>query len=210
MRYPPKSKNHPLRIGIDFDGVIADPTREKIAFAKKYLGVDLRPENCTTRKAEKLYGKAYAHLLLPSLEYGPAITQFKPTPSCAKALTSLIDQGHYLVIITTLGKEKLPFAKQFLSKHGIPYSHWASIDPEVVGKESQEYGNKQYICERLNMQVMVDDDIRNLKPMSRSGKLLLLFDQPWNRDMAPAGDIFRVYGWEEALDKIKGYQKNMN
>jgi len=202
-----------MRIGVDFDGVIADRKNETIFFAKKYFGVDLNSSECTSWKANAKIGEgAYGKILLKALEFGPNIVNFEPTPHVGQALAYLMHQGHKVIVITTLSTpgSRIGWAKAFLHRHGIPYSHWTSITlpaDEVGTRKREEYGVKKYQCERLGINTMIDDDIGNLKPLVESGRLLLLFDQPWNRDISVPKGVIRAFGWQDVLKKIVEFQQ---
>jgi len=89
-----------MRIGVDFDGVIADRTKETIFFAKKYLGVDLHASECTSRKANAKIGEeAYGNILLKALEFGPNIVNFEPIRIHVGRLHGLSVVFGYLLIV---------------------------------------------------------------------------------------------------------------
>lgn len=53
----------------------------------------------------------------------------------------------------------------------------------------------------LDFDVFIDDSPLNAKNIAATGKLVLLFDQPWNRDIRGEG-IVRINGFPEAIAAI--------
>lgn len=210
-----------MRIGVDFDGVLSDPSALKIEYARKYWGIDLKPEDCTTSKAQYLLNEAikgfgadflkkqkwngkaeYTHLIR-LLEAGPMLLQTLVVPYCKDVLETLRSEGHKIIIVTTFEAENSKWAYTFLEKNKIPYDHFISV-PYLKGDTELKKMTKKQVVDKLKIDAFIDDSYYNLEGLSGTGIPLCLLDQPWNRHVKiKHSDVVRVKNWNEFYRYLK-------
>ncbi|MBN1274744.1 hypothetical protein JXA12_00420 [Candidatus Woesearchaeota archaeon] len=182
-----------MRIGLDFDGVIADSDMMKRRVAKERYGVDIPRSRLDKEGAVKsglLTEESYSDVqerVYASKKYG---RQTPPVKHMRQAITDLQGRGHALVIVTSRNKRKSAIAKDWLAAHGL------EIPLRSVGRRKKKTSS----CADLD--AFVDDDLHHLLPLIGEVKRLYLFDQYGKNQAVPAG-ITTVAGWEQLLAAIK-------
>lgn len=84
--------------------------------------------------------------------------------------------------------------------------------PEMVGRVhfvGREHGyshhetTKPEVCERLGVEVFIDDSLVHARGVGAIGIPVLLFDNPWNQtdDLPP--NVERVFSWDEIVKRLK-------
>lgn len=176
-----------MKIGLDFDGVIADSHPLKSVIAKQMFGVDIPPDK---------FFKEYI------VEAGLSIDQYKkvkenlyfndhdisPIKDAPIRISLLLEQGHDIKIITSRTGETLEKAKNLLKKY--------NLNLPVVGVG---YGvSKVPASEGLD--VFIDDDIEKLIPLAGVVKHLLLFSSPYKNNKYK--DVICVKSWNDIYKYI--------
>ena len=92
-------------------------------------------------------------------------------------------------IVTARDPESSIYAKAWLKHHNIKYDQFV-----LVARGS----DKAY----LNYDIFIDDSPVNAKKISNFDKMVLLYDQPWNRDVREVNNIIRIKQLADALDLI--------
>ena len=179
-----------MKIGLDFDGVIADYSSAKAKAAERLFGLRIEPSH--------MHGKRIVNEGTLSLEqYRRAqelacldpwsITAMQPIPGAVEALFGLL-RDHEIRIITSRHAEALKIARQWLRLRklecpviGVGYG---------VSKEGALQGE----------QVFVDDGLHKLSELTGAVPHLFLFGP---QDAAEVPDPIRpVLDWEALLTAI--------
>lgn len=156
-----------MKIGLDFDGVIADVQTLKSEAAKELFDVNI------------LAGKFKKEILfkdkiISPLEYGRLqeevfwnqkwISEMRPINGALKYIQHLIDDGHEIIIITSRIGAALENAKLWAANNNLQLRFYG------VG-----YGNpKTEFCKGLD--IFIDDDRDKLFPLKDVVKQSFLFD----------------------------------
>ena len=196
-----------MRIGIDFDGVIADTTIAKQWFCKDKFGVDI-PTTLISGGGAKTLLTPEQYAELKSFDFGDGTLLAQVVPGAKTVMSRLVANGHTLIIVTGRDKRGATYAKQFLNQHTIPYHHLIFTQEMHTVDEFAAMGKTKYtkhdIVSRLQFNVLIDDQYSNLEESTGSGCQLILFDQPWNHTTRIThSDIFRVKDWQEAYVQIR-------
>jgi uncharacterized HAD superfamily protein len=187
-----------LRLGIDLDGCLYD------------WHVDLR--NWVLLSTGKLYPKptgwnfAESEWGMPQEEFtkhwyegvlaGVVFRQQDPDPVGVEVLRRLHNQGHELYIITS---RLLPEIEEacirntlgWIDDHKIPHT-----EVHIVGHGKAE------ICDKLEIDVMIDDAAHNYTDLLATDTLPVLMTQPWNEHLE--ADI-RVGTWTEFEEVVEWF-----
>ena len=104
-----------------------------------------------------------------------------------------------LDIVTTVSEDKIPFITRWLLRHDIVYR-------KVIHSKEKH---------KLDYDVYIDDSPKNVTEMYDAGKVVLMYNQPWNRHIddikmkeAFSGRLLmRVYNLYHAIDVIRSLER---
>lgn len=181
-----------MRVGLDFDGVIADTIPSMISYARNHLGVNLRPEDCVVPGGPQRLGtEGYRELVRVTHETPFSLT-FQPTRGAVEWLPRIAAE-HELVLVTARHQEAFTNAERWLDAHG-----FASC---FAARHSSGTAAKSVVVELLSLDCYVDDLIPTFIdwPLAVTS---LLWDAPYNRSRAVGPRVQRIAGWNELKDWI--------
>ena len=177
-----------MNIGIDIDGTIAE-------FAGTYLDIVNEKYNTSIEKNELREHDLYKLLGLPpdvaGIELGLTLSKDLPLIEDAKDVINRLHEYNRIIIITARSKDFEGFTKKWLENKGIKY-HKLYFAEE--GKKGE--------IEPLD--ILIEDNIKEV--IHNIGKVnhMLLFDQPWNKSINVGNHFTRVHTWKEIYEQIKG------
>lgn len=183
-----------MRIGIDIDDTICDTWNFVIPYLSKYFNISID----TLKNSDKVYYEACHCTFLEYCEfakkyYSTFSLKYKLKPNVRKIIKKLKDDGHEIVFITARSNNGFynPYktSLKYLENHKIPYDKLI-----VNGKE------KAPICLEENIDLFIDDSIKNCKEVARVNIPVLLFDNNYNKNCM----LFkRVFSWKEIYEEIE-------
>ncbi|MCS6768438.1 MAG: hypothetical protein RMJ59_05005 [Candidatus Nitrosocaldus sp.] len=187
-----------LRIAVDVDGVLADIISVWLAHYNRRNNSSLTKEQIERWDFWKSIGYSadefYAELAVcwnewlnvPVMERG-----------MAGSIAMLRRLGRVDIVSAQIASDQV---KRWLEYNNIPYDDYVSV-ARGADKADLEYD------------AFIDDSPTNAKRISAMGKLVLLYDQPWNRYIKDDGRyIVRVKSMDEAkrvlIDRLMGSKSN--
>jgi hypothetical protein len=184
-------RGFPVRIALDFDGVVVNTHKIKSETAKQIFGIDLPPERF---KSEFVIGnyltvREYRELtrLVSTNEIG---LQVELIEDALRFISLLQDEGHELGVITSRDGEFLDTAIAITEKHGL------SLPFSGVG-----YGISK--AEALaGYDAFLDDDLDKLMDAEGVVRYRFLFSQGYNLHHKLPPGIVRVYSWADFYCRI--------
>src|SRR5215471_10607992 len=184
-----------MRIGLDFNGVIADSSVTKIRLAKQFLGINLSYAQTAKRSLNgALSEEDYDHL--QKLVYWTSELLTTPARSGAvPAIAAQLTAGHEVYCITHLAPEGVQFGKQWLAERDLPRGMLIS-----VGRG----GDKRWVL-NAGFDVYVDDRVTTLAASTVRHKILL--STPYNRADPLSHGIVRVADMEELTSYLRVLQR---
>lgn len=183
-----------LVLGVDLDAVCADYEGAFRASVARRTGRDpdeLRPQTVMDAYSEwgmsfPEFEEAHRQAVLEDRIF----REMEPLPGVSEALWQLSDEGVWIRIITHRlifnGAHEVSAADTawWLDHHRIPYRDLCFIgDKPDVGAD-----------------VYIDDSPRNIVGLRAAGRTAIVFDQPYNRDLAGP----RVGSWSEITAFVLG------
>lgn len=90
-----------------------------------------------------------------------------------------------LDIVTARSKRTEDYALKWLTLHGIPYDNYIRVESGEAKAG-------------LGYDVFIDDSPYLAMQLHNTGKLVLLYDQPWNRNVNAEGNVVRIRSLENA------------
>ena len=102
-----------------------------------------------------------------------------------------------LCLITSRNIDDIKKTKEFFVKNipGFDLDIYYDIDYIPRGKH--------FVCKMLDIEVLVEDDLKNSIACAACGIKVILLDKPWNQLKTEHPNIIRVKDWNEATKKIE-------
>lgn len=189
----PSSPFRPLRIAVDFDGVLFDHVPYVLRGFRDRYGIDLRKEGLrhwdfyryeAVRKAGLRPGQV--ERLLNDIESDRLLHLEPPRdPMAVPVLRRWADQGHHVSIVTARHPSAEEATRQFLRHNGVPHHEL-----------------RMHVAVKAGWDVLVDDAPHNVLAAAAQGGQALLMDHPYNRDVAADGNPLRVHDWLDVRDAV--------
>lgn len=193
-----------MRIGIDLDEVVANTMEAIVGFHNEKYKTQLVKNDFHSYQFWEVWGgtreeaiqKMYTFF---GTDHSAGIC---PIPGSLEAIQKLKGDGHELFVITGRHTEISEETRKWIERHcknvfsGIHFANSYSVTGEHVKKSA--------ICNKLDIKIMVEDDIHHVHDLAGSGIKVFLFDQPWNqKGVKIEENIERVYSWGEIIEKIE-------
>ncbi|MEZ5359852.1 MAG: hypothetical protein R3F48_13615 [Candidatus Zixiibacteriota bacterium] len=181
-----------MRVGIDFDGVIADIQGFKKELAYALYGVNIQNEVIDRDKViEEGYLTSNQYRHLQSMIYRNPITSraIKPINGAIKYINKLHKRGYDIVIITSRGKTELQNVRHWLDSK--------KLNINLVGTNRNP--DKSAACH--NISVYVDDQLRKLEYLQEIVPHRFWFSSSEN--IIPSSSLVRqVNSWFNLYNEI--------
>ncbi len=184
----------PLRIGIDLDGVLIDHREHKQKLAEEY-GVVLEPWQTNTNVMEKFVSKeVYAAMQLHLYTHWTAMA-----PATEGALLILAALNAELYIISARRTDSVRYAQDWLTKH-----HVYDIIPAERIYFSGGDEEKSGYCERLGIDIFLDDKIRVLDALPGKTKRILYDEDGIAGECKVEDRLHIARTWEDFRQMVNG------
>lgn len=180
------------KIGLDFDGVIANTNEVKIRLVEEMYGIKL-PLYLAKEKLSVASG------IITSEQYSDAVNRLyntdltldaRPVSGACEVIQQL-KKDYDVSIVTSRREKSVEIVRQWCENNGI-------TEIQIIGTnllpKTQYLGG--YYC-------FVDDDLDKLKPLFGTVKNLFLFSWEYNQSDSLPIDVKRVLGWNEISQLLK-------
>lgn len=165
-----------MRIAIDFDDTIVDTTKKVKEYLKKYN----QKEFSNFEEKEEFYIK-HIDSITKSLELKPNV----------KEVLDKLSKNNELYIITArssyYSKNTIPLTRKFIKKNKLPIK-------EVYFGCFEE--GKAIMCDKLNIDLFIDDHVNNCLEVKKMGINVLLFNDKYD-------GLDNVDNWLDILKYVK-------
>ena len=179
-----------LKIGLDFDGVIANTPELKREIAQTKFGINI-PKDVMTK--EGFLEKGFTEKTYKTLqEMVQSSVDVKPIPESIDYLIKWKKEGYYECIVSFREYRHESIIGNLLDKNGLK-----DIDYVMTNQKP-----KTWFCVGLDM--FIDDRMEHLNDLLKDKRIpyLFLFDAPYNKNEKTNG-IQRVAGLKEVDELIK-------
>ncbi|MEM1942824.1 MAG: hypothetical protein QXO30_03620 [Candidatus Caldarchaeum sp.] len=179
-----------MRIAVDVDGVLADLAGMIIKIYREETGVEIPREAITEWEFWHRLSMTRQQFMELIIKSWSRWREIKPTEDdIAEDVMSLARHG-VVDVLTQRPAETINHVKLWLKHHGVVYRSFTWV-PLKSTKLSFFYD------------VYIDDSPRLAEQFPHSSRVLLLYDQPWNRDVRTRNNIMRVSSLDEAAKLIE-------
>lgn len=193
-----------MRIGIDFDDVVADSVKAIIMLHNNKYGTAFKKEEFISYRVEDVWGGTKEEWRIKLNEFFSTdhLVSLDPMAGSLLGISALKNYGHELYIVTGRSEQDIPATEMWLKMHFpevFREVHYAQfVTKNDLGSKFRE---KSEICKDNGIKLMIDDNPRVAKECAEAGISVLLFDQPWNKGDFPS-NVERVYSWKEIVEKL--------
>jgi uncharacterized HAD superfamily protein len=178
----------PLRIAVDFDGVLFDHVPAVLRGFRDAHGIDLQDEGFRywdffqyRAVRERNLTWNCVRSVLRAIDTDLALHELPPRdPHAAEVMDRWRAAGHRVLVVTAREAEARAATERFLQAHAIPH------DGLVLGA-----------ARKTGYDVLVDDAPHNVLMAAADGGLALLMDHSYNRDVPTRGNPVRVGDWKD-------------
>jgi hypothetical protein len=201
----------PKRVGLDFDGCIADTHQAKSDLIFEMFGVRIPIEKCRRKKLvleddpQLLEHYRYAQKLIYEERYYS--NRVCPMPGCIRRLKQLAvetdregKQKYEFYVLSSRSPEAARLAMSWLEGHGI-----LELGVQFVGVGRE--GGKDRAARQRRLDMYFDDDLHKLVQISANVSpppQLFLFEQAHNRGIVAPDGIQPVNSWDNVCKRISG------
>lgn len=182
-----------MKIGLDFDGLIANNSVVKAFVAKEVFGVEVSPEEC---KKELIVGRGLmTHAEYRELQELASGTrhfglQMPAVEGALEGIHRLLKAGHDLTVVTSRDGTHLAVAEEWADN--------MNLDLVFVG-----VGWKVSKAGALRgFDVFVDDDFDKLEPLVGLVPNRFLFHWPYNEHIDTGHVATRIRTWQEFCSRV--------
>lgn len=189
----------PLKIGLDFDGVIMDNTKMKAAQIKQSYGISLLPRvfnrSFTAEGAPRGLTRWQYIEAKREVYWRPRSVQHMiPIPGAIDCIRQLLTAGHKIVVICSRSRRSAGLVREWLCDHGLP------LAVEHVGMRNDD---KSEAARKHALDVFVDNDLAKLRKLDGVVPHKILFTWYDNFQQDEDDEALRVIGWYDLRDAIE-------
>ena len=180
-----------MRVAVDFDDTIADMSTVACAVLSEMVGKEIKKKDWTDWDMNNLGIPKEKFFEAIRLMCEKGLYRQVPfvSPSCLPTLKTLAEAGFILDVVTERQSKQRRTVLDWLKVNKVPYNTLVLVR---IGKSKAALGYDVY----------VDDNPIQAVKIAKTGKVCLLYDQPWNRSLEENERIIRVRSWDEVMDKL--------
>ena len=186
-----------MKIGIDFDGVVADNVGLKIDYIRENFGIILTSSECKREiaVARGVPNDEYTKMLELIYNDPEVSLKAKEIPGALEKIRMLQAEHNYIEITTSRydqGRENIQRWLEIRNAADIPVTNTSN-------KSKKEF------CRGCD--IFVDDDLDKLEDLVGVVPHLFLFDMPYNQHVQvpeeKGSKIARAYGWSGFYEDVR-------
>jgi hypothetical protein len=182
-----------MKIALDVDGVLADIIFVWLDHYNKSKNGSLTKEDTTAWDFWKDLGYDKYMFYEDLSRCWSRWTEVPPMERDIGSATEKLMSVGTVDIVTARDAASTKYVKQWLEHNGIRYNNYVAV---LRGRDKAD----------LDYDIFIDDSPHNVARIVSNGKNVLLYDQPWNRDVADP-KIVRIKKLEEAVNAISDLPK---
>lgn len=185
-----------MKIALDVDSVLADVIIIWIQVYRELYGRSLKKSDADTWdfwKNLKMTLKQFESIFT---ETWNRWREIPPTEEDLAQKVQNLRRSGRVDIVTGRSSETVPNVKRWLKHQKIEYETFVRV-PSNSFKGDLPYD------------VFIDDSPHNIAGAAGNNRYSILYDQPWNQDVEPHPNIFRVENLGEAIQIIKKIDRRL-
>ena len=190
-----------LKIGVDFDDVLFEFNYGFMQYYNSLYGTTHKKEDIKDYQLHILVGGTKEDIfdLIDTFYSSGNHGKVMPVLGAVENMAHL--EPHELFLISARPEQTRDAVNEWLDKHfpGLFKNIYLTGLYRGVGVRTQ---TKEGLALSLNLDIFIEDAIKQALKISEAGIPVLLIDTPWNQGELPV-NVTRVYSWEEIAERIK-------
>lgn len=188
-------------IAVDVDEVLSDTLTSAIQFHNNIYGTTWKSSEIKTDKFWEIWGKNNEEKYRITDEFCKSTYFYntQPIKGAVEGINALSDKGYSFIIITTRPIYLASDTKQWLNRY-FP-GKFNKIYHVFSEDKKNPQSTKLSVCKELKLPLIIDDSLSIAQECAKGGIKVLLLDYPWNQIKEIASSIYRVYSWQNIVDK---------
>jgi uncharacterized protein len=178
-----------MNLGFDIDGVISNFTVRFNEVIKQKYGVSLTDSEMYSYEISLVLGihkGEVAEIVADTLK-----SDLPLNPHAKETLDKLTAEGHNIYLLTARSETLSHYTVSWLKEKAVPYKELFHL---IGGQKS---------LAQIDLDLFVEDSLEEALELTKKVKLVLIYDQPWNKTKNVKGLLKRVHGWLEIYEEIQ-------
>jgi uncharacterized protein len=178
-----------MNLGFDIDGVISNFTVRFNEVIKQKYGICLTDSEMYSYEINLVLGvpkDEVAEIVADTLK-----SDLPLNPNAKETLDRLTSEGHSIYLLTARSESLSHYTVSWLKEKAVPYKELYHL---AGGKKS---------LTPIELDLFVEDNLEEALELTKKVKLVLIYDQPWNKTKNVRGLLKRVDGWHEIYEEIQ-------
>ena len=183
-----------MNLGFDIDGVISDFVKTFIELVEKRYDLRLKETDIYCHDLDLVLGiskEERNELIRKTINKDLTLNL-----GAKETIEKLYTEGDRIFILTARPHDLVEVTKAWLKKMGIPYTELIQLN------EGEKY------LAKVNLDLMVEDNLEDAIGWSNRVKNVLVYDHPWNQTFNIKGLVKRVHSWDEIFDEVQRLKAN--
>lgn len=180
-------------IGIDYDGTIADTNAQKVRWIREHCGIDIESYQCDRSSCVPIIGPSRYEDMAAAIYDRTWTLRSQPVAGALAALNELTT-NYDIFIITARLPHRVAFAREWLE-----VNECSDLVKDVLTSAGED---KESVCLRLGITVLIDDDPRHLLPITSSSLRPLLLKVGLNSGQQAEKTLPAYRSWQEVLEVL--------
>ncbi|GFN33519.1 5' nucleotidase, NT5C type [Paenibacillus xylaniclasticus] len=177
--------------GIDLDNTVLDATAIFLEYYNRASGLSLTAADVKSYYIYEAYGWDIDQVEEVYLKYGYDIHwHSQPLPMAADSIRKLSEE-HRISFITARPERYRDVSIDWLNRHRFVHDNVVCTEYKLAH------------CMEANIDLLIDDGPQYAEPFAKARKPIILFDQPYNRDVEPNSFVYRAADWNEVMRHIQ-------
>lgn len=189
-----------MLIGIDVDDVLAACAVSFAEFHNEKYNTSLKFSDFNTYAWSEVLNVSKEEMMKRMFKFyvTPYFKEMALIPDASESIKALKEK-HDLVVITSRFAPGREDTLKWVDKVFPGVFSKVYFTDHANGVTSGQ--SKKQLCEKLGIQVLVEDSREYAVDCASSKTSVILIDKPWNKGNIPKG-VYRVKSWPEALERI--------
>ncbi|MFA5651783.1 MAG: hypothetical protein WC933_00235 [Candidatus Paceibacterota bacterium] len=192
-----------MKIGIDLDDTISQSMQQVIRFHNDIHHTNFNVKDIKHFNIWEILGQTREDRVKEVHEFHRSdyAKEAKPLPYSQEVLKKL-KKNNELFIITARAYDIKKETEDWINKH-FPNIFSGIYFTSQFAKDKTQTITKKKVCDDLDIDIFIEDDINNILECIGSNRKAFLIDYPWNQTDKLPPNVIRVKSWKE-IDIIIG------
>jgi uncharacterized HAD superfamily protein len=178
-----------MRIAIDVDSTLWPYWERFAASARRRFGVELAYEDQVTWAIAELRPEQ-VRCVVEETHQPESILSAQPYPGAVETVRAWHEAGHFIAIASHRAQDCSEATGEWLEAIGLPYDELSCSWDKVAH------------CQRLNIELLIDDSPINLQRALEVGMTAATLLHPWNRDLCELEPVIAAEDWAGLRERL--------